>query len=119
MHARWELLHMLTGILIIGLLGTHMVVLHLDSISALFGIAGPDPVSWNSVIERSRQVVWVGVYISLLAVLLFHALYGLRGIIFELNPSPAAERWISRSFVVIGVLVFIWAAYVPLNLLGR
>jgi succinate dehydrogenase/fumarate reductase cytochrome b subunit len=119
MHTRWELLHILTGILIFGLLGTHLVVLHLDSVMGLFGNTGLDPASWNSMIERSRQIVWVGIYISLLAVVLFHALYGLRGIIFELNPSPTAERWISRSFIVIGTLIFIWAAYVPLYLIGR
>ncbi len=97
----------------------HMVVLHLNSILGFFGISGVDPSSWATMIERSRQVVWVGIYIALLAVVLFHALYGLRGIIFELNPSPAAERWISRSFVALGVLVFIGAAYVPLSLFGR
>lgn len=119
MHSRWELLHMLTGVIIIGLLGMHMVVLHLNSILGFFGLSGADPSSWATMIERSGQVVWVGVYIALLAVVLFHALYGLRGIIFELNPSPATERWISRSFVVVGVLVFIGAAYVPLSLFGR
>ncbi len=119
MHSRWELLHMLTGVLIIGLLGAHMVVLHLNSILGFFGLSGPDPSSWNTMIERSRQVAWVGIYIALLGVVIFHAMYGLRGIIFELNPSPAAERWISRSFVIVGILVFLGAAYVPLSLFGR
>ena len=119
MHSRWELLHMLTGILIAGLLGAHMVVLHLNSILGFFGIGSPDPASWNTMIERSKQTVWLGIYISLLAVVLFHGLYGLRGIIFELNPSTAAERWITRAFTVLGVLIFAGAAYVPLTLFGR
>jgi succinate dehydrogenase hydrophobic anchor subunit len=119
MRTRWQLLHMLTGVLIAGLLGAHMVVLHLNSILGFFGTTGLDAVAWTSMVERSRQVTWVGIYISLLAVALFHALYGLRGIIFELNPSPAAERWISRSFVAVGIVIFIWATYVPLALFGR
>lgn len=118
MHTRWQLLHMLTGVLIAGLLGAHLVVLHLDNILGFLGTSGLNAVSWNSMIERSRQVTWVGIYMSLLAVALFHGLYGLRGIIFELNPSPAAERWISRSFIVLGIIVFIWGSYVLLALFG-
>jgi succinate dehydrogenase hydrophobic anchor subunit len=119
MRARWQLIHMLTGVLIAGLLGAHMVVLHLNGLLTFFGGNAIDQVSFNAMIERSRQGVWVGIYIALLAVLLFHALYGLRGIILELNPSPAGERWISRSFVVIGIVVFAWAAYIPVALFGR
>ncbi|HSW57535.1 MAG TPA: hypothetical protein VLH15_03985 [Dehalococcoidales bacterium] len=119
MRTRWQLLHMLTGILIAFLLGAHMVVVHLNTILGFFGLGSPDPVAWGPMMERSRQWIWVGIYIAMLAVAIFHGLYGLRGIIIELNASPATARWISRSFLVLGVIVFVWAAYVPLALYLR
>ncbi len=112
----WQLI---TGVLIAVLLGIHMVMQHLDKILPFFGVDLGDPTSWNSMIERSGQAIWAGVYVALLAVLLYHGLNGLRNVILELTTSPRTERTITWTIVVAGILIFLWASYVPLDLLYR
>ncbi|MFC1870292.1 hypothetical protein ACFLYE_03375 [Chloroflexota bacterium] len=114
-NTRLHLLHMLTGILIATLLGIHLVTLHLNTI---FGFFGVDAVSWEEMISRARQGIWAGLYIALLAVVLYHALYGLRGIILETTPSARTERIVTPVFIIIGIIVFIWGSYVPIALLS-
>jgi len=109
---------MLTGILIAVLLGIHMVIQHLDAVLRFFGATTTDPTSWGSMIARASQGIWVALYIALLAFLLYHALYGLRGIILEVTTSVKLERIITWSFIIIGIIVFIWGAYVPVVLLS-
>jgi len=115
---RFHLLHMLTGILVAIFLGIHIVSLHLDAVLGFFGIAVTEPVSWESVMERSVQGLWAALYIALLAVVMYHALYGLRGIILELTPSARAGRIVTWAFVAIGIATFVWGAYVPVALLS-
>ena len=118
MRARLRVLHMLAGVLIAILLGIHMVILHLDAILGFFGVDATEPTSWESMIGRASQGIWAGLYIALLAFVLYHALYGLRGIILELTPSVRTERIITRVFIIIGIIAFIWGAYVPVALLS-
>ena len=115
-RTRLHLLHMLTGILIAVLLGIHMVIQHLDAVLRFFGATTTDPTSWGSMIARASQGIWVALYIALLAFLLYHALYGLRGVILEVTTSVKLERIITWSFIIIGIIVFIWGAYVPVVL---
>ncbi len=115
---RLKLVHMLTGAVIAVLLGIHMVVLNLDTILGFFGVDAAEPTSWESMISRASQGIWAGLYIALLAFILYHALYGLRGIILELTPSVKAERIITRFFIIVGIIVFIWGSYVPVALLS-
>ena len=115
---RLRLLLMFSGVLIAILLGTHMAILHLDAILGFFGADATEPTSWQSMISRASQGIWVVLYIALLAVVLYHALYGLRGIILEVTPSAKTERIITRVFIIIGIVTFIWGAYVPVALLS-
>jgi len=117
-RTRLHILHMFTGVLIASLLGIHMVILHLDAVLRFFGATTTDPTSWGSMIARASQGIWVALYIALLAFLLYHALYGLRGVILEVTTSAKTERIITWSFIIIGIIVFIWGAYVPVVLLS-
>ena len=116
---RLHLLHMLAGVVIAGLLGSHIVVLHLNDILRFFGGGTPDPTSWAAMIARSREALWAGIYIAMLAFILYHALYGLRGIILEVTTSATTSRTVTWAFIVIGVATFIWGSYVPLAMLPR
>ena len=113
------LFQLVTGVLIAVLLGLHMAMQHLDKILPFFGIDLNDPTSWQSMIQRSREAVWAGIYIVLLAALLYHGLNGLRNIILELTPSQRTERVVTGVILAVGVLVFIWASYVPIALLSK
>lgn len=117
-RTRLHLLHMLTGVLIASLLGIHLVILHLDAILGFFGVAATEPTSWQSMITRASQGIWAGLYIALLAFVLYHALYGLRGVILEVTTSAKIERTITWSFIIIGIIALIWGAYVPVALLS-
>ena len=115
---RLNLLHMFTGVAIAALLGIHMVILHLDAVLGFFGVDATEPTSWESMIGRASQGIWAGLYIALLAFALYHALYGLRGIILETTPSVKTNRTITWVFIIVGIIVFIWGAYVPVALLS-
>jgi len=111
------LLQLVTGILIAVLLGVHMVWMHLDAILGFFGIDVTESTSWASVQDRGSQGIWVGLYVALLAVVLYHALNGLRNIILELTPSARTERIVTWAIIAFGIIAFIWGAYVPIALL--
>lgn len=117
-RVRLHLVHMLAGVLIAGLLGAHMIRLHWGYILGFFGSREADPVGWTSMIGRAGEGAWVGVYIALLAFALYHALYGLRGVIIESTSSARWSRAISWLFIIVGIIVFIWGSYVPIALLS-
>lgn len=110
------ILHLITGALIAVFLGIHMVLMHLDAILGFFGIEAAEPTSWGAMIGRASQGIWVGLYIALLAVVLYHALNGLRGIILESTSSAKTERIVTRVIIAFGIIAFAWGAYVPVAL---
>jgi len=112
-NTRLWLLFVVSGIVIAVLLGIHMIVLHLDAI-----IGEAEPTGWASMIGRSEQGIWVGVYIALLAFALYHALYGLRNIISEVTTSVGTMRFVTWLFIIIGLGAFGLGTYVPIYLLG-
>lgn len=118
-HTYLWLMQLVTGVLIAVLLGIHMVMQHLDKVLVFFGVNLDDPTSWHSMIERSREVTWASIYIALLAVVLYHALNGLRNIILELTPSARTERIVTWTIIAFGIVIFVWASYVPIALLSR
>jgi len=113
-----QFLQLVTGIFIAVLLGIHMVIMHLDAILGFFGVDVTEATSWESMIERAGQGVWAGLYIALLAFVLYHALNGLRGIILELTPSATTERIVTWVIIAFGIIAFIGGTYVPLALLA-
>ena len=113
------LLQLITGILIAVLLGIHMVVLHLDAVLGFFGAEATEPTSWKAMVDRAGQGAWVGLYIALLAFALYHGLNGLRNIVLELAPSPRVSRWVTSFVIALGIVGFIWGAYVPIALFSR
>jgi succinate dehydrogenase hydrophobic anchor subunit len=113
MRTRFHLIHIVTGVLIAVFLSIHIVRLHLDDI-----LNTNDPNSWESMMSRATDGMWAALYIALLAVALYHALYGLRGIILELTPSARAGRVTTWCFIAIGIAAFGWGAYVPIHLLS-
>jgi len=112
-----QILQLVTGILIAILLGIHMVLMHLDAILGFFGIDVGEPASWESMIDRAGQGIWAGLYIALLAFIIYHAFNGLRNIILELTPSARTEHIVTWTIIVFGIIVFIWGTYVPIALL--
>ena len=111
-------LQLVTGVLIAVLLGIHMVLMHLDAILGFFGVNVTETASWQSMMNRAGQGIWVGLYIALLAVVLYHALNGLRNIILELTSSARTERVVTWVIIAFGIVAFIGGTYVPATLLA-
>jgi succinate dehydrogenase / fumarate reductase membrane anchor subunit len=107
--------HLAAGAIILVLLGLHMVIMHLDALVGIFNPAGGHPIDWANVVARGQSLAFSVTYILLLGAGLFHGLYGLRNILFELDPAPPLKRALSWVLLLVGVGLFIlgtWAAWV-------
>jgi succinate dehydrogenase hydrophobic anchor subunit len=111
--------HILAGAVILVLLGLHMVIMHLDTIVGVLNPAGGHPVDWSNVVARAQSLFFAVTYVLLLGTALFHGLYGLRNILFELNPSMGLKRFIGGLLLLVGLSLFVygsWAAVESLRL---
>lgn len=107
--------HLAAGAIILFLLGLHMAIMHLDALLGIFNPAGGHPIDWANVVARGQSMAFTVTYILLLGAALFHGLYGLRNILFELDPAPPLKRSLSWVLILVGVGLFIfgtWAAWV-------
>ena len=98
--------HIGTAVIIAVLLGMHMVIMHLDDIAGAFNPAGGHAIDWENVVSRSKQAGFAVNYILLLGAALFHGFYGVRNILFELNPKPGLKRAITFVLVLGGIGLF-------------
>ncbi len=113
--------HLGAGVVILVLLGLHMVVMHLDAVVhfAAYNPAGGLPVDWANVAARAKSAFFAVTYVVLLGAALFHGLYGLRNIVFELNPARGLKTAISAILLIGGIGLFVlgtWAAFASLAL---
>jgi succinate dehydrogenase / fumarate reductase membrane anchor subunit len=105
--------HMAAGVVIFFLLGLHMLIMHLGGTTHLFVPYAGEAVSRANSLFRDGRLFFTVTYILLLGVALYHGLYGLRTILFELTLKPAVEKAISFVLLVIGLGLFglgTWAA---------
>jgi succinate dehydrogenase / fumarate reductase membrane anchor subunit len=105
--------HMAAGVVIFLLLGLHMLIMHLDGITHLFAAHGGEAVSKENSLYRDGMLFFTVTYILLLGVALYHGLYGLRALLFELTLKPAVEKAVSLVLVLLGLALFglgAWAA---------
>jgi succinate dehydrogenase/fumarate reductase cytochrome b subunit len=105
--------HMAAGVVILFLLGLHMVTMHLGGITHWFAPYGGEAISQANSLFRDGRLFFTVTYILLLGVALYHGLYGLRTILFELTLKPAVEKAISFVLLVVGLGLFglgTWAA---------
>ncbi len=113
--------HLAAGVVILFLLGMHMTVMHLNVTVPLKGLnpAGGHPIDWANVVARGRSAAFMVSYIFLLGAALFHGLYGLRNILFELNPTSWLKRGVSIVLLLCGLALFVygtWAAIAGFSL---
>jgi succinate dehydrogenase hydrophobic anchor subunit len=113
--------HLAAGVVILFLLGMHMTVMHLNVTVPLKGLnpAGGHPIDWANVVARGRSAAFMVSYIFLLGAALFHGLYGLRNILFELNPASWLKRGVSIVLLLCGLALFVygtWAAIAGFSL---
>ena len=103
--------HVLAGLVVFVFLGLHMTVMHLDTLVGWFNPAGIKPIAWDSVMQRARLGFFTVSYIVLLGAALFHGLYGLRNILFELGIGTGAKKGLSLVLTAGGVALFAYGAW--------
>jgi succinate dehydrogenase / fumarate reductase membrane anchor subunit len=111
--------HLIAGLAIFVLLGLHMSIMHLDASLGIANPAGGHPIDWTNVIARARSVGFALSYILLLGAALFHGLYGLRTIIFEVGLGTASRGAVGKALFALGIALFIigtWAAWASYQL---
>ena len=110
-------LHIISAVVILFLLGSHMGIMHMGSILHSLGLDFSEhPTSADEVFQRSQQVLFMIVYIVLLGTALFHGLYGLRSIIYELSLPKSLEKLVGRLLCVAGIALFFYGSYVAVQL---
>ena len=95
--------HMAAGVVILFLLGLHMLIMHVGGVTHLFAPHGGEAISRENSLFRDGHLFFTVTYILLLAVALYHGLYGLRTILFELTLKPAIEKAITLFLLVVGL----------------
>ena len=94
--------HMTAGVVLLVLLGLHMLIMHMGG-PGVFAPHGTDPTSFENSLFRDGKPLFTVTYVLLLAVGLYHGLYGLRTILFELTLKPATEKTITIVLLIMGV----------------
>lgn len=114
--AKYWTWHMAAGVVILFLLGLHMAIMHVGVAGSAFSTnVHEEAISKVNSLFRDGQLFFTVTYILLLAVALYHGLYGLRTILFELTLPSAVEKFITLVLLVIGIGMFglgTWAAVV-------
>jgi len=113
--------HLAAGAVILVFLGLHMTIMHLDKVVSVASLnpAGGHPIDWSNVVARGKSVLFPLTYVVLLGAALFHGLYGVRNILFELDPAHWLKRTISAVLLLVGVGLFVvgtWAAIAGFSL---
>ena len=108
--------HILSAVIILVLLGVHMGTMHLGELMKMVGIGSGEPTHSSEVFARSRQAIYMVTYILLLGAGLFHGLYGLRSILFELSLSKTLEKVFGGILAAAGIALFIYGSYVAVSL---
>lgn len=106
--------HMAAGVVIFVLLGLHMTTMHMGGLTGLFvSNPGEEAIAPANSQARDSQLPFTVGYIFLLGVGLYHGLYGLRTILFELTLRPVVEKSVSVFLIILGLALFglgAWAA---------
>jgi len=98
---------MLAGLVILVLLGLHMLVAHMGGLTGI-GVADrtADSVTEANSQARDAGLFYPIVYLILLAAALFHGLYGLRVILFELGLKMGAQKAVNALLLLLGLGLF-------------
>ena len=111
----FRLLQLITGVAVFFLIAVHITALRLDDFAGGLGVHIEEPTSWGSVMDRATSAGWASFYIILLAVAIYHALYGLRGVLMELPWPPVIARSLNYIMIGIGIAVFGFGTFIALN----
>ena len=94
------LLQRITAALVFIALGAHFWVIH-------YVVVGED-ITYNSVLHRFGNPWLVTMDIALLTTGVYHALNGVRAVIFDFGLSAKAQRAVTWGLIVVGLLALLF-----------
>jgi len=107
----WYLLKIVTGVLLVVLLGIHLVVNHFIGQHGLLTYADIVAYYQNPIIPIME--------ICFLAVVVLHSLTGLRGILLDLKPSRTILQVIDTFMIIVGVAAVTYGTWLILTIKSR
>ena len=107
----WYLVKIVTGVLLVVLLGIHLVVNHFIGQHGLLTYADIVAYYQNPIIPIME--------ICFLAVVVLHSLTGLRGIILDLKPSRTILQVMDTLMVIVGVAAVAYGTWLILVIKSR
>jgi succinate dehydrogenase hydrophobic anchor subunit len=99
----------LTGVIIVIILGVHFVVNHLASSTGLPTEGGL--LTWAGVVQYYQNPIIPLMEMLFIIVVAPHALIGLRGIILDLRPSRGALSIINWVFTIAGIVAVVYGIW--------
>lgn len=91
------ILQAVTGVAVLGLVTLHMIANHFMVPEGLR--------DYSQVVAWLSNPLVVALEVVFLVTVTWHALLGVRAVLYDLGPSRRAARWITRGLALIGVLM--------------
>lgn len=113
----WSL-HMAAGVALVFLLGLHMWIMHMGAAGHWYAPYGADPDSIRNSLFRDGSLYFTVIYVLLLGIALYHGLFGLRTILFELTLKPATEKALTVFLLLAGLGLFALGAWATITAHG-
>jgi len=111
--------HIFAGVVILVFLGLHMTIMHLNGTFPTFNNPfGGEAESWQNMAARARTLFFTVTYVVMLGAALYHGLFGLRGILLELNPGAGLRKGINVGLSMLGLALFAFGAWVAISAPG-
>jgi succinate dehydrogenase / fumarate reductase membrane anchor subunit len=105
-------MHIVAGALLIVFLGIHTVIMHYDTVMGYLGLSSAEALDFNnSVLPRMKSLAHTVIYLILLVIGLYHGLYGVRSMIYELAIPTGAKKAAGILLLLVGLAVGAWGVY--------
>lgn len=104
--------HLIAGFFLFLLLFSHLSLMHFSAGAAAPMSDPSNPLSWTSVLARSKDLIMTIIYTFFVGFGLYHGLFGLFGILTEINSLRPYRKAIGTLLVIFGVLFFLYGTFV-------
>ncbi len=109
------LLQRISGLLLLFFLGVHIWMGHFSGLGDVIEGRQEELVLFDVVKRRLAQGLFIFVDFSLLALVLYHGLNGIRGILLEWQPAAQREKTVTVGLLLLGAVTFGYGAWVLLQ----
>ncbi|MBN1313622.1 MAG: hypothetical protein JXB30_19610 [Anaerolineae bacterium] len=100
-----------SGVLLLILLGLHMIAHH-------FVVEG-GLRTYQDVLNYIRQPLVATVELIFLVVVSFHAMLGLRAVLFDLGLNTVQEKWVTRGVTILGMVMVAYGIWLTITLVSQ